>query len=352
MQHTVHIKLSSAGQVAALRAGLPAQAEQSFPIPAERIGAALDTGHVTIARDGSVALQWPDPLVYGDPSTALDAPPDDPLNAAIAAWARRDAHQAEVEAAETDRRRKCAAEEAERVRARQEQAARWAALPLADRASAGGILYIYEEHGGPANLSAFAADAWREAEAEYARLAGEKAADEVDAADRRLARLAQLAALHGDNSVRDRIAAGPAPLGFLPKAEAEQIVLDTMLPPQIGDVQEYTKITNKDVRAFCACGRDYPDEDGNSYDGSVSFRVVDPADGGISAEDWGTAETLRAALSAHFTASTFVFSPTRLHVGECDGEDCPARAVTRVGIRVTADLGDGLVLSREYGHKQ
>ena len=74
--------------------------------------------------------------------------------------------------------------------------------------------------------------------------------------------------------------------------------------------------------------------------------------GGLSAEEFATVET----IAARIVAAGLPSGEVRVHVGECGSTRCPrhgeyegvARA-RRVGVRVSLDLGDGIVVEREYG---
>lgn len=157
----------------------------------------------------------------------------------------------------------------------------------------------------------------------------------------RLARLAEIVRAHGSESAQERLAAGPAPLGLLPLAEAEEIALDWALPAT-GPTPAYVPITASEVRRTCsdqcACAGEH--ECGVTFEAAVAEE--------IDAATWSRVVAMRAALAeAGIEESEIV-----CHRGQCGDRGCAPDqgegVVTRYSVRATRDLGAGVVVERSY----
>ena len=320
-------------QAQALATGRDCPERIEWTLTPERVLALPEDVRALVVRDGEVrGLDWYPSAVPADLET-------DAMAEAVAAAIRTVA---------ADQAAKRAADEAGRT----EREAAYAAEIEAARAAGAGALVRwlagdeaatcpFSSYGGTRDeemLRESCSRAAREAVTREGtrRRAAAKQREEAAAAAR-LVRLAALAAEHGDDSARERIAAGPAPLGLLPEEEALEIVRAARLP--VSDVlREHKQMIGSDV---CDAGED---EDGDAGPcGSVSFRSLPLAE--VTAEEWARIKAVRAALAA----AGLPAGEAKRHRGQCGG-DCSAEEGTleRLGIVVEIDLGDGLVINREY----
>jgi len=172
------------------------------------------------------------------------------------------------------------------------------------------------------------------AEEEVRRLA--RAANERNSKAARIERLALLACALADENARTRLEMpGSTPLGLMPEDEALAIVTNANLP--VGNVlHEYERLVASDATH---------DEDGDECGGTIGFRAVAAEDtDGIDAEEL----TVILAINSALAAARLPKGEIRVHTAECDAKRCP-QGVRRIGVRVKLDLGDGLVIEREYG---
>lgn len=337
MRHWIKYKITEEAQQAAARAGLPAAREQEIELPQELVGRALDLG-ASIGEDGEVTLNCP---------TDLSLRPDSPaaalydIEAAVAQATARQRENLEREVAEILAQ--------EPARGAREYVASTGGLSPETVAALGvweGKMLAAEGAWDAANEAAVAA---YEAGGEYPTLIqvpeelydrrdAEQARRQNVAKRARLSRLAELA--HGCLGVVERIDAGPGPLGLLPEAEAEAMVRDAALPVGEG-LAEYRPLRSENVWKFCDCSTEY-----SEHAGEVSFLASSPEDaGGLTAAEWETAKGIRVALAA----ADLPAGEIRLHRGGCSDTRCPAWPVRRVGVKVELNLGDGVVVEREYG---
>lgn len=158
---------------------------------------------------------------------------------------------------------------------------------------------------------------------------------------RRLVRIRYLV-LEGsaDQNAKERLVAGPGALGYLGEEEAIEVIRAARLPVS-PELPPYRKIATTDVRAHCECLDTYDDR----YRGDVRYRSRPAGETGLTGSEWETVVSLRKRL---FEAK-LPPGEIRIHWGECDDARCPHKPVRRVGIRVALDLGDGVVVEREYG---
>ena len=189
--------------------------------------------------------------------------------------------------------------------------------------------------------------------------AAKVAAAAAEAARERRAQelLVQLAQASGDPTAAERIAAGiaaapeTAPLGYLPRAEAEALARHRLLPIAPGELEAYVPLTTRDVRGHCIGDDNYEHPD-------IMFRVFTPAElGGLSADEWRVAQGVTAQVPALEARAgelcgdvpvTFA-TEIRGHRGQCRERDCPDWPVRRVGVLVRVVVDGALVLEREYG---
>lgn len=57
------------------------------------------------------------------------------------------------------------------------------------------------------------------------------------------------------------------------------------------------------------------------------------------------------AIRGELTSRKLPLGKIRVHTGTCKCRDVPSDAARRVGVLVELDLGDGIKVSREYGHE-
>lgn len=337
----VKIALSQQAQKDAARAKLPCAQQQTYTLTEELIGEALDAG-ASVAEDGRIVLT----MARGD---ELDVRPADAAEAVVAVVRFALVKEAQQE----DERRKAARE--------------WATREVERRLSYyGNEIKLPSDYGiniGMEELTALEPAAVAEAlalvqvnvEQKKRERAEEMASNERINAERelekekekaavhaRLVRLAKVAFADGDDTVRGRLAlVGTTPLGLLPEDEALEVVTDTRLPSESDGLtlHEYVQLDDDD-----APHRE--DDAGPACAGSsISFRVETPEEaGGIEAPEWEVITAIRKAL----TAAGLPEGEIQVHIAECSARRCPAGA-RRIGVLVKLDLGDGLVIEREYG---
>lgn len=185
----ITVRLSSAAQRDAARAGLPAQRDQSYELPSTLVGVALDLGAV-VAPDGAVVLDGYAAVedAYrtesgggGGYDGSLHARPASASDALAAIRAACDLAAATA----VSHRRDAKAREEARVAEERAKAEKWAALPLAWRVSPQGVCTCTGAQDGKITgplmytgytvvahdtVRKYAPDAWAEAAAEFDRL--------------------------------------------------------------------------------------------------------------------------------------------------------------------------------------
>lgn len=396
-RHYIVVALSQEAQQGAARAGQDARRLQVYDMPAELVGRALDMG-AHVESDGSVVIAHRakrmeqhdqrdgDAVIYGsrwrEESGSLAALPRRPVDARDALDLIdqvRNAHQACVDSEAREDLRKALAypvgesrywltHHAERARkGRLTHAeldaldARLAAEDVREReveeaklrARAGEARAVLEAYlasdavdipGDNHEQQRFCPDLYVKAketstERRKAAQAAKMAAEE--ARQRRLAALVRECST--DPLVLGRLDAPEGAdyfLGLLPEDEAVEVVRAAKLPIPDTRVVDYgvRKLTARDARAECAL-----DESDESDDGCpVSFASAVPDS--LTPSEWGEAATIRSALKA----AGLPEGELRLHTGTCECRCAAADAARRVGVLVRLDLGDGLVLKREY----
>jgi hypothetical protein len=363
MKAKITVSISEAAQRAALIAGAPSAQEQFYVVPQELLAQLLALPWTEVKPDGSVSCDVPPRIGWGHG----DAPPDPRASPYGDLWRGGYADQRPADAAAAiahgervvrdyvayvhERRDERRVElERQDAEARAE-VARWCALPLAHRASVHGVGYCRPsnepDYFGPLHTSGvavvsldvvrrYAPDTYAEAEREVKKLREERDAAKAQAEQARLLRLRAIVLDIGPDHARERIGADPGyPLGCLPEDEAVQFVRDHVLP--VTDAcPAYADLTEADIRAHC---------DDNCRSCDPSYETVTLQEATLTAADWTDVKAIQAAMAAYAVPDGKV----RVHRGQCDRRDCPAWPVTRVGIRVAVDLGDGLVVQREYG---
>lgn len=347
MAHTITIHLSALAQRAALLTGQPAASEQSYDVTQDQIAALLALPWTVVHSDGTASCSVPHRVGYsewlldhpeleiewrgssshyGSACTLCDNRPADA--AAAISWA---AAQAKIVAETIEAKR------AERVADKAERSANalaaiqsWAALPLAERRLAS---------NKPTEHFHRCADVAPEACAEIAAAEAAERAEKERLAALRPARIRHLVLEHGSVSARERIAADPStPLGCLAGTEAIEILRDHFLPIDAArGLSAYVGLDESDVAAHC-------DEDCSSCD--PSYESLPLADAILTGEEWTALKVARAAVEAAELGGKI---EPRLHRGQCDRHCCPSWPVSRIGVRVTLDLGDGVTVQREYG---
>ncbi len=156
----------------------------------------------------------------------------------------------------------------------------------------------------------------------------------------RLARLASL--VRGFPALRERIAAGPGPLGLVPEGEAMRALEDASL--HVSDkLCPYVPLTRADIDIPYDVevdddGDPIDPEDGRAFPVRFSSEVAATLDSAT----WERVKVLRAELAKFSLPSGEI----REHKATCGHTDVDT--VYRHGLLVSLDLGDGLVLRREY----
>jgi hypothetical protein len=368
VQHTISVGLSDAAQAEAARGGLPAAVVQHYTVLADAtghvarmldLGASISTsGQVGLSHrcrsyggrewslvgeglphrpcDSYAALDMIEAQLTSEASAALSAALARPVGESLA---RRDLaalHQARLSESEraslaarlvleeAHAAREAEVEAAKRETDRLAAVARLEAWRTSGSTALGG--YDLDQLLRRAGVEDHAAD-----QAELARRA--KAAEDATKAAEvaRSERLDQIVREVGRPLDLGRIEADPANrLGLLSVEEAEEIALDARLP--ISDtLPAYDPLGVEDVR-------------GDECDEGASATYGSEAAGTVTAGEWAAVAATRARLAAVGLPA----GELRRHTGTCNcrGHDSTA---TRLGIRVSLDLGAGVVVTREYG---
>lgn len=339
MGHTIRVRLSQAAQTAALLAGEPARRDQTFEVLPADLPALLSLPGARVSDDGEVQVAATDNVTLAQRPTS-GAQAISLVQAALVLAAEENA-------------RKAAAEQAAKSAKAAEQAALVARL-TAELAEAqlepgvrldNGRMYAVARKDNSGRWGLYpdtpvllgvplpALDG-RVRRLVGERIAAAKAAT-VAAEQKRLHRIAAVVLEHGTQSQRDRLAAGPGPLGLLPEEEAVRVATDCTVPVDAAKgLVELERLDQDDVAEACS-------ESCSGCD--PSYLAEEPE--AIKAEEWAVVTGIRAALAAAGLPEGTI----RRHKGQCDDPSCPSWPVSRIGVIVTVDLGDGLKVSREYG---
>lgn len=361
--HTITITLSPEAQRAALLAGEPAQREQVYEVPSELLRELLELPWTSVSAEGVARCVVPPRLCYysseveqevGTPVTPLRSTGGDCVSveasrrpgdaAAAIAFARSlpEAFQRAVDA-ERVRFRKAEKEKAAKERAIAEE---WAALPLEWRATAEGVgvCVPYEagaDYRGPlrrygktryeiAHLRTYVPEAYAAAEALSAQL--RKEADEAEARAEAARRelVGRLIDRYGDDSQRERFAAG-----LLPSAEADAVITDGVLSP-LREFAAHERITSDDLEGE---GED------SALCSHVELTCRKGAANALSAEAFERLKAIRVAAkrAAEAVAGHLVVEPRYVR---CVCDHCSASA-ERYSVLVRIAFG-GLAVSREF----
>jgi len=303
-RHTIAVRLTEAAQRTAMLAGLPAQREQTFTVEAADLPTLLgmDTDISAAGEAHYDAKRHREGTGYCGDWLNLDECPRDGAHAISLVQAKLDGLRQAAEAKATEAK---ATEAASAVRRAEE-----------DRAT--------EERVA-------AAGAARDAAARRSAA--------------RLRRLVGIVREHGSEADRGRLDAGPGPLGMMPEAEAMDLARDVRLPlqgryaaatPGVDfdlHLAPYALLDSDDLRTEC---------DESCHEPDPSYLTEAPE--ALTAEEWEAVQSTRVALKA----AGLPEGTLRRHKGQCDRRNCPAWPVSRLGILVELDLGDGLVVKREY----
>jgi len=181
-------------------------------------------------------------------------------------------------------------------------------------------------------------------------------AQKIKAAQDELRRILRLRTLvreiSTDPAVLGRLNTGLCPdlsLGLLPEEEALEMVRAAKLPAVLGAsgaVGSFRLLTERDLFDDHGGGDSAAVEAG--CDGECAgeedadFTSRDPEE--LTGEEWRELQVIQAAIAA----AGLPAGEVRLHVGTCACKDV-GDVVRRVGVKVALDLGDGLVIRREYG---
>ena len=355
MKHTITVRLTEEAQRAAILAGEPAQENQTYVVPQDLVAELLRLPWTKIDAEGVASCSVPDRVwclsdavtqppgspVEWNPSigsrerlslTPLDKRPADAAEAIAYAAGEMASAQERMDAMRQDRAEASAA----LLRDERAMAARWAALPLEHRATAGGVgccrpSDLGPEYDGPLHTTGYVAydlkivrkhepaaveEAEREVERLRAAIATEK--ERVKTEHRRLER--GLLTDYGTPNQVERFDAG-----VLPDEEFERVAKKALFTTFDG-FPVYTPLTDGDVDHVEACD-----------EADAKFRS-DSYDGPLDAEEFDTLKRLRAV------APQGVEVEVREHTGYCRYCDAEAK---RLSVRVTIEFA-GCSYQRSY----
>lgn len=352
--HSITITLTEAAQRAAILAGEPAQARQTYDVPAGLLPRLLALPWTRVDGSGEASCVLPAAASYsearhvlhGDTSVVgrawVDAAPE--LRAAVRP-ADASAAIDHADRALVTLRAALAAVEGEELRyIRQQEIPEQIRDAASDRGPAdywarkarklgarAGLTEEETERHAAAVLAAHAAGVERrrvedaEAAAQAERRRVEDAAREARQAAK-VAYLREWILAHGSPDQRERVEAGDG-LGLLPEDEAIDAVREAVFAP----LAELPRYEDLDRRAL--------DVEDDSCDHDPAYESYAAED--VTPDAWAALKRVRA-LAPEGAVCT-----VQLHRAYCDRRGCDA-AVERDGILVQIEVHPGLTLSREY----